>query len=134
MPSHICQKCISKLNIAFQFKTQCESSDAKLRQCMENFNHLPSTPNLAEFNNVKRSNQNKCSKSNEANQHRQIIDSGGMIEIDNVEVQLQIHQQLPQIIQADLSPSLDNFEKSTQMKIELNDLRSYDTDLKVSTL
>ncbi|KAL1500761.1 hypothetical protein ABEB36_006207 [Hypothenemus hampei] len=35
LPPYICQKCISRLNIAFQFKLQCESSDKKLKQCLE---------------------------------------------------------------------------------------------------
>ncbi|CAH1117222.1 unnamed protein product [Phaedon cochleariae] len=56
LPPYICQKCISKLNVAFQFKTQCESSDAKLRQCFDNFPHLPSTPDLSGFLNFKKDN------------------------------------------------------------------------------
>lgn len=32
LPNTICSKCLAKLNIAWQFKMQCESSDAKLRQ------------------------------------------------------------------------------------------------------
>lgn len=58
MPPYICQKCVSKLNIAFQFKTQCESSDAKLRQCFENFQHLPPTPDLSGFIELKKDDGN----------------------------------------------------------------------------
>lgn len=54
MPPYICQKCVSKLNIAFQFKAQCESSDAKLRQCFENFHNLPPTPDLTGFIELKK--------------------------------------------------------------------------------
>lgn len=32
MPAQICNKCSAKLHISFQFKKQCERSDAKLRQ------------------------------------------------------------------------------------------------------
>lgn len=32
LPSQICNKCSAKLHISFQFKKQCEKSDAKLRQ------------------------------------------------------------------------------------------------------
>lgn len=49
LPPYICQKCVSKLNIAFQFKAQCESSDAKLRQCFDNFHNLPPTPDFTGF-------------------------------------------------------------------------------------
>ncbi|KAK4879762.1 hypothetical protein RN001_007908 [Aquatica leii] len=32
LPGQICNKCLAKLHISFQFKKQCEKSDAKLRQ------------------------------------------------------------------------------------------------------
>lgn len=35
LPAYICQRCISKLNVAFHFKNTCESSDRKLRQYLE---------------------------------------------------------------------------------------------------
>ncbi|XP_057653314.1 zinc finger protein 300-like [Diorhabda carinulata] len=54
LPPYICQKCLSKLNVAFQFKTQCESSDAKLRQCFESFHNLPSAPDLTGFVEIKK--------------------------------------------------------------------------------
>ncbi|KAK5646382.1 hypothetical protein RI129_004846 [Pyrocoelia pectoralis] len=34
LPGQICNKCLAKLHISFQFKKQCEKSDAKLRQYM----------------------------------------------------------------------------------------------------
>lgn len=46
LPNTICQKCITKLNIAWQFKMQCESSDAKLRQFYMNSQHLQVPPDL----------------------------------------------------------------------------------------
>nr|CAH7732539.1 unnamed protein product [Callosobruchus chinensis] len=57
LPPYICQKCISKLNIAFQFKTQCESSDAKLRQCFEHFQNLQPAPDLSGFMMMKKEEQ-----------------------------------------------------------------------------
>ncbi|CAG9764737.1 unnamed protein product [Ceutorhynchus assimilis] len=35
LPAFICLKCISRLNIAFQFKTDCESSDRKFREYIQ---------------------------------------------------------------------------------------------------
>lgn len=75
MPPYICQKCISKLNIAFQFKTQCESSDAKLRQCFEHFN-LPSTPDLSGFIELKKDN------SNNQNTYRENNDDGPLSSVE----------------------------------------------------
>ena len=54
LPPYICQKCISRLNVAYYFKTQCEASDARLRQCFENLQHMPPTPDLTGFIEVKR--------------------------------------------------------------------------------
>lgn len=34
LPAQICNKCSAKLHISFQFKKQCEKSDAKLRQIL----------------------------------------------------------------------------------------------------
>ncbi|XP_018328833.1 zinc finger protein 664-like isoform X2 [Agrilus planipennis] len=46
LPPFICQRCIAKLNVAFQFKSQCESSDARLRQCLQNLHTLPPATEL----------------------------------------------------------------------------------------
>ncbi|XP_066249040.1 zinc finger protein Paris-like [Euwallacea similis] len=35
LPPCVCQRCISKLNVAFQFKMVCEASDRKLQECLE---------------------------------------------------------------------------------------------------
>lgn len=48
LPPYICQRCVSRLNIAFQFKTQCESSDSKLRECFKNYS-LSNTSDFSEF-------------------------------------------------------------------------------------
>lgn len=45
MPGNICTKCISKLNIAFQIKTQCEMADARLRQALENMQRIQAAKN-----------------------------------------------------------------------------------------
>lgn len=37
------------MNLAFQFKTQCESSDLKLRHCLEQM-QLQANPGIANFN------------------------------------------------------------------------------------
>lgn len=36
LPTQICNKCVAKLHISYQFKKQCEKSDAKLRQYLTN--------------------------------------------------------------------------------------------------
>lgn len=47
----ICNKCIGSLNVAWQFKQQCENSDMKLRQYFGNSaQHLQVTPDLDGFN------------------------------------------------------------------------------------
>lgn len=46
----ICNKCIGILNVAWQFKQQCENSDVKLRQYFGNAQHLQVTPDLEGFN------------------------------------------------------------------------------------
>lgn len=38
LPAQVCNKCSAKLHISFQFKKQCEKSDAKLRQYVVNSN------------------------------------------------------------------------------------------------
>lgn len=54
LPPYICQKCIARLNVAFQFKTQCENSDAKLRQCFESMQQLSTNQDLAGFMTMKK--------------------------------------------------------------------------------
>lgn len=47
LPAQICNKCSAKLHISFQFKKQCEKSDAKLRL------HISNTPEKGEKENPK---------------------------------------------------------------------------------
>lgn len=49
LPALICNKCISRLNIAYQFKQQCESSDSRLRQYFNSLQQLPPAPDLTGF-------------------------------------------------------------------------------------
>ncbi|KAJ8952728.1 hypothetical protein NQ314_007479 [Rhamnusium bicolor] len=144
LPPYICQKCISKLNIAFQFKTQCESSDAKLRQCFENFHHLPPTPDLTGFIDLKRDDPNNSAiyienndgRTNDQLQKQNIeIHATEVLETDNVQSSLQTRQpQLLQTVQIDPTTSRLNIDRNTltELKIELNDLKPSDMDLKVS--
>lgn len=34
LPSSICNNCIYRLGVAYQFKQQCENSDMRLRECL----------------------------------------------------------------------------------------------------
>lgn len=47
LPAQICNKCSAKLHISFQFKKQCEKSDAKLRS------YITNTPEKAEEEKAK---------------------------------------------------------------------------------
>ncbi|KAJ8932685.1 hypothetical protein NQ318_020334 [Aromia moschata] len=150
LPPYICQKCISKLNIAFQFKTQCENSDAKLRQCFENYHHLPPTPDLAGFIDLKKDEQNTSTIFVENNdggtnnhvqkqQQQQQAVEPQMLESNGIQSSLQIREpQLFQTIQIDPNPTapLPNIDKNTltELKIELSDLKTSDVDLKVEDI
>lgn len=67
MPTYICQKCISKLNIAFQFKSQCESSDAKLRQHLQHLSNLATRTDLISYVEIKKDNDTSYTISSEQN-------------------------------------------------------------------
>lgn len=149
LPPYICQKCISKLNIAFQFKTQCESSDAKLRQCFENYNHLPPTPDLTGFIEVKKDDNNTTQQTS-----TEIFtqNSGGAtnnLELKNTQPSMIIHSNELQdgggildstetsiLVQTDPGTSLYNIDKNTfvELKPEFVDLKGVDTNLKVGCL
>lgn len=58
LPSMICHKCMTKLSIAWEFKMQCENSDAKLRQLCANPPHLQVAHDLDSFNLALRQEQN----------------------------------------------------------------------------
>lgn len=53
LPTMICHKCMAALNIAWQFKQQCETSDMKLRQYFGSSQHLQVTPDLDGFSIIK---------------------------------------------------------------------------------
>lgn len=68
LPAMICNKCIGSLNIAWQFKQQCESSDMKLRQYYGSSQHLQIAPELGGFNIIKQESQNLFTLQNHENQ------------------------------------------------------------------
>lgn len=49
LPATICQKCVARLNIAFQFKMQCENSDVKLRQYYGSLQQIQVTTDVPQF-------------------------------------------------------------------------------------
>lgn len=127
LPRYICQKCITKLNIAFQFKTQCENSDAKLRQCFEQttfHNHLPSTPDFDGFMNVKKDETVEVDNNYIENSNSKDIISNNVQEVQNQHPDMQptIHE-----IQIEASTSLHN--DLHNFKLELSDLKPTSTVL-----
>ncbi|RZC36565.1 zinc finger protein TC009514, partial [Asbolus verrucosus] len=142
LPPYICQKCISKLNIAFQFKTQCESSDAKLRQCFENFHHLPSTPDLSGFMEVKKDNPPPVTYPENANNNTnqiQEVQDNSLPETNNITENNQIEQpqlQTLQNVHIEPTTSLHDLDKNTltELKLEFGDLKPNELDLKVEDL
>lgn len=122
LPRYICQKCITKLNIAFQFKTQCESSDAKLRQCFEQnafHNHLPATPDFGGFMEVKKDETNQV----ENNFVENTADTTGtVLEVQNPPLEM---QPTIQEIQIEAGSSLQN--DLSELKLELVDLKPNST-------
>ncbi|XP_023030259.2 uncharacterized protein [Leptinotarsa decemlineata] len=131
LPPYICQKCISKLNIAFQFKTQCESSDAKLRQCFDNFHHLPSTPDLTGFVELKKDfSQNTFTENNDGGTNI-ILDKpqeGIRLEGVNAAELNSTEQEILQSMQTDAGSSLYDFSRNSLMdlKSEMADSKSQD--------
>ncbi|EFA06599.2 zinc finger protein TC009514 [Tribolium castaneum] len=140
LPPYICQKCISKLNIAFQFKTQCESSDAKLRQCFQNFHNLPSAPDLTGFIDVKKDEQLVTfpeSANNNTNQLEQVQVSDSIQDTANLAENIEQPQLQPlQNVNIEPTTSLHDLDKNTltELKIEFTDLKHQDIDLKVEDL
>ncbi|XP_044265308.1 zinc finger protein 665-like [Tribolium madens] len=138
LPPYICQKCISKLNIAFQFKTQCESSDAKLRQCFQNFHNLPSAPDLTGFIDVKKDGEHLVTfpenTNNNTNQLEQVQVNEHIQETNDSLEQPQL--QPLQNVNIEPTTSLHDLDKNTltELKIEFTDLKHPDIDLKVEDL
>lgn len=110
LPPYICQKCVSRLNIAFQFKTQCESSDAKLRQCFEHFHNLPPTPDLTGFIELKKDDGSGLALFTQNNEEG----------TDNVETsEIQIHPQI-QTTELENENILDSTETQILVQMEAN--------------
>ncbi|KAG5899865.1 hypothetical protein JTB14_012332 [Gonioctena quinquepunctata] len=143
MPPYICQKCISKLNIAFQFKTQCESSDAKLRQCFDNFTHLPPTPDLSGFIEIKKdypqNTGNSYSENNDGGTNALPEKPQETVCLDEVQNGglTTTEQQILQNVQIDTETSLYDFGRNSlmDMKSELNDNKTQELkDLKLEDM
>lgn len=123
------------MNIAFQFKTQCESSDAKLRQCFEHFPHLPQTPDLGGFIEVKKDAQSNNTFQETAHQIEQVQISD--VQVSNIHDQLNSATITPlQAVQIEPTTSLQDLDKASlsEFKIEFADLKSSELDLKVEDL
>ncbi|KAK5647326.1 hypothetical protein RI129_002218 [Pyrocoelia pectoralis] len=149
LPPYICQKCISKLNVAFQFKSQCESSDAKLRQCFENLHHLPAAPDLSSFIEIKKDindgipfpeeviGDNTAMHSNGQilNNHLQDV---GVVQELNVNVNQGSEPELQNLENVQLVPSnsLNEIDRNDLdvLKIEYSELKHSDVPLKVEEL
>ncbi|CAH0551497.1 unnamed protein product [Brassicogethes aeneus] len=141
LPPYICQKCISKLNIAFQFKTQCETSDAKLRQCFENFNNLSQQAELG-FIELKKDEVSATVEFTEGtdgtSEHLQ-PQVQHINEINNITLpeanQIQDATILT-TVQLEPGPLLNDIDKNSlqELKLEFSDLKPVDLDLKVEDL
>lgn len=153
LPPYICQKCISRLNIAFQFKTQCENSDAKLRQCFESMQltteselstyiEIKKDPNgLSSFTNTTQLQEN----TNCATQIQEITESNQDIQEVSVldETSANVLQNAPPIVETQLH-SLENVQLEqnvlldkndlTDLKLEFSDLKPPELELKVEDL
>lgn len=152
LPPYICQKCISKLNVAFQFKTQCETSDAKLRQCFENLNQLQNSGDLSNYIDIKREAvelqpnfqtnpmeqpPNPIQENHVTTQNQNISENSVQIINETTAVQRtnqlqESHLQTLEAVQMEPTPSLQELDKNTlgDLKLEFGDLKQ-DLDLKV---
>ncbi|KAJ8923875.1 hypothetical protein NQ315_006651 [Exocentrus adspersus] len=134
LPPYICQKCVSKLNIAFQFKTQCESSDTKLRRCFDSSSYETFSADLSVYSNPKKFNSSKCSKISETESQKVAAE---LTETDEVEkADVQIHNPLVEALHSNANIPLHSFEKSsiTEMQIKFCDIKSDDINTEVSIL
>ncbi|KAF5304805.1 hypothetical protein FQR65_LT07822 [Abscondita terminalis] len=147
LPPYICQKCISKLNVAFQFKSQCESSDAKLRQCFENLHNLPAAPDLSSYieDNKHSDSLNYTGHGTESQQlqnnthvqlNNHLEDVNVVQDMNNVsqvtEPQLQNLENVPIVTESALN-AIDRNDFQ-DIKIEYNDLKPFETQLKVNDM
>lgn len=146
LPPYICQKCISKLNVAFQFKTQCEASDAKLRQVFENLNNLQS-PNAytGHFIDVKREDSNQTFQIEQANTLQNNESQVNSAEQTTITIETIPIQDTSQLGQSDLQTlqtvqlgengALDTLNKNElEFKLEFNELKTQEIDIKEDEL
>ncbi|KAK9745122.1 Zinc-finger associated domain (zf-AD) [Popillia japonica] len=147
LPPYICHRCISRLNIAYQFKSQCESSDAKMRQCFDNLRHMPPTPDLTGFIQIKKDNFEQTCESEEngvkctttqitpVDEIQQVVQQACENAEDKTESLENNHMHVLQAVQLDPDSSIQNTEKSNtlpDLKLELNE--ADDLELKVQDI
>lgn len=138
LPPYICQKCISKLNNAFQFKTQCESSDAKLRQCFQQYQNMPPAPDLAGFIEIKKVDSNETTlftaASNNINscleEKHDSLDLHLNTDIPDMSVVETCQGQILQTVQIDSSGNT-LLEIENELKPDLVDLKPAEMNMKV---
>lgn len=83
LPNLICHRCMTKLSIAWEFKMQCENSDAKLRQLCSQPQHMQITPDLDSFNIALRQEQSHYSTKTEL-LYNQSLSLSGLAVVNNV--------------------------------------------------
>ncbi|KAI4468691.1 zinc finger and scan domain-containing [Holotrichia oblita] len=147
LPPYICHRCISRLNIAYQFKSQCESSDAKMRQCFDNLQHMPPTPDLTGFIQIKKDNFEQTCESEEngvkftttqitpVDEAQQVVQQACENTEDKTESLESSHMHVLQSVQLDPGTSLQNTAKTNtlpDLKLELNE--TDDLELKVQDI
>lgn len=162
LPPYICQKCIARLNVAFQFKTQCENADAKLRQCFESMQQLSANQELTGFITLKKdsevyvegshsdgvSDNDQMQETNnhlspEANGHLESTDHTNQVQemhdTNSVQVTSHMEEQHPSLQTLEnvhLDPPSSLLDKTTlhDLKLELCDLKPPGMELKVEDL
>ncbi|KAF5304703.1 hypothetical protein FQA39_LY09480 [Lamprigera yunnana] len=143
LPPYICQKCISKLNVAFQFKTQCESSDAKLRQCFETLHNLPAASDLARYVDIKKDVQDPLNYHENELVQPQTLQNGTQVHLNNhIDDVNDVVQDIDNVNQTS-EPQLQNLENvqivatsvlSEMDRDDLADLKIEYSDLKVEDI
>lgn len=139
LPPYICQKCIAKLNVAFQFKTQCENSDSKLRQCFESMQQLSANQDLfvsmkkdpneftaADGNHVQDISEQLVEESVGVMHASEGIQNGSQIEGPSL--------QTLENVQLEPTPPLLDKNQLNDLKMELCDMKPAELDLKVEDL
>lgn len=155
LPPLICQKCVARLNVAFQFKTQCENSDAKLRQCFESMQQLTANQEIAGFIALKKDaevfvdngvddhnqiqNNTDIHLTNETNGHLQSIENTNHIQTISGVNDTNQEQEEPSLqtldnVHLDAPSSLLVKNELHELKIELSDLKPAELEFKVEDL